>query len=375
MTDEMADPRRRSRGRTSFLLIAAAISTTQAFVSSPTSRTSSFISSSSLRVATDNAIVGIGADAGFANLTGRVLTPGSSGPGWWDGQCAAMPIVLPPNPLMQQPRWRCYYYGRPTDKWNADLPAFLPTGISGVAESDDGLNWTRVRGPLEEGAVLRPSDDSAAFDYVHVGFTDIIPQTDGSYVALYLGGSADELSLGMGPGSIKGFRMRPGIALSKDGIAWERLLTANPMLDVGDAGSWDSVFCSWPRALPVDAAKPNGEWIMTYHSLMPPDKDGIPRWAVGVAVSTSGSIGPYTKLEGPVLSGGTPGSFDEAGIGTRHVVHKPNGSGLVMVYEGVSVADGRHRLGLATSIDNGRTWNKVMGVGVDPGTNLRGCTS
>jgi len=85
------------------------------------------------------------------------------------------------------------------------LPAFLPTGISGVAESDDGLNWSRVRGPLTEGAVLRPSDDSAAFDYVHVGFTDIIPQTDGSYVALYLGGSADELSLGMGPGSIKGF--------------------------------------------------------------------------------------------------------------------------------------------------------------------------
>jgi len=106
---------------------------------------------------------------------------------------------------------------------------------------------------------------------------------------------------------------------------------------------------------------------MTYHSLVPPDKDKIPRWAVGVAVSTSGSIGPYTKLEGPVLSGGTPGSFDEAGIGTRHVVHKPNGSGLVMVYEGVSGADGRHRLGLATSIDIGRTWNKVMGVGVDPG--------
>jgi len=52
---------------------------------------------------------------------------------------------------MQQPQWRCYYYGRPTDKWNADLP----TGISGVVESDDGLNWTRVRGLLEEGAVLR----------------------------------------------------------------------------------------------------------------------------------------------------------------------------------------------------------------------------
>ena len=114
---------------------------------------------------------------------------------------------------------------------------------------------------------------------------------------------------------------------------------------------------------------------MTYHSLVPPDKDKIPRWAVGVAVSTSGSIGPYTKLEGPVLSGGTPGSFDEAGIGTRHVVHKPNGSGLVMVYEGVSGADGRHRLGLATSIDR-PDLEQGNGSGSRPWrTNLRGCTS
>ncbi len=37
----------------------------------------------------------VGADTRFAVLTGRVLTPGSSGDGWWDGRCAAMPVVLP----------------------------------------------------------------------------------------------------------------------------------------------------------------------------------------------------------------------------------------------------------------------------------------
>lgn len=309
----------------------------------------------------------VGADTRFAVLTGRVLTPGSSGDGWWDGRCAAMPVVLPPRPPTR-PKWQCFYYGRPSDRWNADLPAFLPTGVSGLAESDDGLNWSRVRGPLEGGAVLLPSDEAKSFDHVHVGITDVFSLADGSYAALYLGGGAEELSLGMGPGPIRGFRMRPGAATSRDGcgVVWERM-AANLMLDVGAAGTWDCVFCSWPRAMPLDAALPDGEWIMTYHALMPPGTDGVstPRWAVGVAVSASGhALGQYTKLGGPVLCGGAAGSFNEGGIGTRHVVHRPDGPGLVMVYEGVG-ADGRHWLGLATSAD-GRGWAKVEGLGPDP---------
>lgn len=322
----------------------------------------------------------IGADTRFEILSGRVLTPGSSGNGWWDGRCAAMPVVLPPTPTRD--KWQCFYYGRPSDKWNADLPAFLPTGISGLAESTDGLNWVRVAGPLEEGAVLRPSDDADAFDHVHVGITDVFPLSGGSYAALYLGGSAEEVSLGMGPGPIKGFKMRPGAATSRDGrgLSWERSDSVNPLLDVGADGAWDSNFCSWPRALPIDPAQPDGPWLMTYHALMPPgadagggdDASSAPRWAVGAAMSEAGhALGPYTKLslDGPVLRGGGPGSFDESGIGTRHVVHAATGGGpsggLVMVYEGVA-ADGRHRLGLATSAD-GRTWSKVEGLGPDPG--------
>ena len=203
----------------------------------------------------------VGAAARFAVLDGRVLTPGSSGDGWWDGRCAAMPVVLPPSDA--RPKWQCFYYGRPAAEWNAGLPAFLPTGISGLAESDDGLSWSRVAGPLEEGAILRPSDDPDALDHVHVGITDVFPLAGGSYAALYLGGSAEAVTLGMGPGPIKGFKMRPFAATSRDGdgLVWDR--APAPLLDVGAAGAWDCNFASWPRAVPLDPAAPDGAWLMT----------------------------------------------------------------------------------------------------------------
>ena len=94
---------------------------------------------------------------GSAAIEGRVLAPGSDGEGWWDQRTSAMPIVLPPS--AHRKRWRMFYYGREDGNWNGGRPAFLPTGVSGLAESDDGLRWTRVRGPLEGGAVLRPPDD------------------------------------------------------------------------------------------------------------------------------------------------------------------------------------------------------------------------
>lgn len=123
---------------------------------------------------------------GSAAIEGRVLAPGSDGEGWWDQRTSAMPIVLPPS--AHRKRWRMFYYGREDGNWNGGRPAFLPTGVSGLAESDDGLRWTRVRGPLEGGAVLRPPDDPAAFDHVHLGMTDVVEDAkDGSYTALFFG--------------------------------------------------------------------------------------------------------------------------------------------------------------------------------------------
>ena len=174
----------------------------------------------------------------------------------------------------------------------------------------------------------------------------------------------------MGPGPIVGFKMRPGSASSPDGVNWSRLNSGQPILEVSDPPEFDSQFVSWPRALPISPSNPStGDWLMTYHSLMPSGYDGVkaPRWAVGSAVSKSGGpLGPYEKLSSePILKGGPLGSWDSSGIGTRHVVHSPSGPGLVMIYEGVG-SDGRHRLGLATS-PSGLEWTKVLDVGPEPG--------
>ena len=71
-------------------------------------------------------------------------------------------------------------------------PAFLPTGSSGLAESDDGLTWTRVKGPLRGGAVMHPADEANAYDEIQLGVTDIVRKEGGGYVMHYLGGSAGE---------------------------------------------------------------------------------------------------------------------------------------------------------------------------------------
>ena len=217
-------------------------------------------------------------------LDGRVLYPGSEGDGWWDQKMTAMPVVLPPDAAAGRPMWLMYYYGREGGTWNKGTTAFLPTGVTGLAESDDGLSWTRVKGPLAGGAVMLPSDEAGALDEIQIGVTDILPKDGGGYVMHYLGGSAEgiQLSTAPGMGPLVGFRMRSLAAESTDGLTWER--RAAPVVDVGPAGEWDSQFASWPRALPVDPSDPDGEWLLTYHALQPSEVDGG-KWAAGAAVT------------------------------------------------------------------------------------------
>ena len=67
-------------------------------------------------------------------------------------------------------------------------------------------------------------------------------------------------------------------------------------------------------------------WKLYYHTLSP-DRTFL----VGLAVSSDGFR--WNKL-GPILGPGAPGSFDEKGIGTRHVI-KIN-TEYAMLYEGVN---------------------------------------
>jgi len=238
-----------------------------------------------------------------------------------------------------------WYYGRSSDKWANDQKAQLPTGVCGYAESPDGLHWTRVKGPLSRGAVLEPSSEGP--DSVHLGVSDILEGAGDLLGMLYFGATDDE-----GPVLLPGMRMKVFSAASTDGLNWEK--RPGTILEPGGAGEWDTNFASWARVVPIDAERPEGPWLLHYHSL---ESAKPPRWAAGVAVCQCGEealTGPYEKL-GRVLSGGEPGSWDECGIGTRHVLH--HDGALWMVYEGVS-AMGTHAIGVARSDDGGRTWEK-----------------
>jgi hypothetical protein len=242
------------------------------------------------------------ANRAVSNKAGRVFVPEAAGPAF--ARCVAMPTVLPPSELSGG-KWRMFFYGRSDDSWNGGRPAFLPTGKCGLAESDDGLTWTAVEGGGEDGTILGPSEEADAWDHVHTGSVDvheILPARDGGeeggYEMLYLGGSAEAVDLG-GPGSqfgpLEGFRMRGGVARgSADGKVWTKS-PLNPVLDVGGGGGeeaenkqqkeWDSTFASWPRAVPLDPTDKEGQWLLTYHSLQPPNDAGEARWAAGAAVT------------------------------------------------------------------------------------------
>ena len=256
-------------------------------------------------------------------LDGRVLFPGSEGTGWWDDRTTAMPVVLPPDAAAGRRQWTMFYYGRAQETWNKGNPAFLPTGSSGVAESEDGLTWTRVKGPLRGGAVMHPSDEEGALDEIQLGVTDVLPKEGGGFVMHYLGGSAEAISMGTAPGmgALVGFRMRCLAAESEDGLHWQR--RAEPVVDVGPAGEWDCLFASWPRAVPCDPEEPSGQWLVTYHALQPTSSPDEPaRWAMGGAVTDAryglrGTVKLGRGLEG---GGRAPGMSGASERGTSSTV-------------------------------------------------------
>lgn len=194
------------------------------------------------------------------------------------------------------------------------------------------------------GAVFEPSPNPNQFDSAHVGVSNV-QFFDGLYWMWYFGG--DRTVMDVGKFQAKGVQMRPGCAISRDGIHWIRLEGSyqGALLEVGKAGEFDALFCGWPKVLRDD----DGSWKLYYHTLNP--EVGF---LVGLAVSTDGLR--WEKV-GQILGPGEPGSFDERGIGTRHVL-KIDGQ-YVMFYEG-SNKSAYHCIGVAIS-DDGIHWKKDEG--------------
>jgi predicted GH43/DUF377 family glycosyl hydrolase len=134
---------------------------------------------------------------------------------------------------------------------------------------------------------------------------------------------------------------RIGLARSRDGKSWRK--ESRPVVDFGPRGAWDERAAADPYVLK------SGEWYYLYYL----GEDRARRQRLGVARSRDGLT--WTKLRNnPVLEIGAEGSFDENGLG-EPAVWAARGW-YWMLYTGRSRNEVR-RMGLARSAD-GVKWER-----------------
>jgi len=193
----------------------------------------------------------------------------------------------------------------------------------GLATSTDLLTWTKhLANPL---IYPGPSGswDSAGTGQATVDFDGI------SYRAWYRGVDA----AGVG---------RIGLATSNDGTTFTKS-PMNPVLNVGAAGSWDAGTIHF-----VHVVNDGNGYRMWYAAS---NAAGLVRF--GSADSMNGTN--WTKtFSNPEFGPGSPGEWDEGGLGSLRVIR--DGMGWRMWYTGLGL-DGRTRIGYAGSPD-GHAWTR-----------------
>ncbi|MSQ14921.1 MAG: hypothetical protein EXR50_03555 [Dehalococcoidia bacterium] len=132
-----------------------------------------------------------------------------------------------------------------------------------------------------------------------------------------------------------------GAASSRNGRAWTKD-AANPVLTPGAQGEWDGVSVHDPRVL-----RDNKEYWMWYSGF-----DGK-IWRIGLAISPDG-VNWQKSASNPIMDGGSPGSWDEAGAAYSSVIYIQDT--FYMWYQGLD-SKGVWRIGRATS-RNGINWTK-----------------
>jgi predicted GH43/DUF377 family glycosyl hydrolase len=245
-------------------------------------------------------------------------------------------------------RWRMWYYGRSADFPQGLAPEFGTESIA-TAVSEDGIRWTREDGPLAGGAVLTPNPDPQAFDSVHVATGDVIRHGD-EWLMVYFGGN-QEMPTGTPPNyRYKGYRLRIGLAKSRDGLNWTRVpgnRTGGAIIDVRD----DDIYSAFPSLLH------DGERFLVHYTSV--DKLGR-YWRSRIAASADGARWEYLsdlKWDHEAML------FEAGGIITRSPMANPvaDGPPWLMLYtakDGRAEAGARRSIGAAVS-DDAITWRRL----------------
>jgi hypothetical protein len=280
--------------------------------------------------------------AAHEKLLGFVLGPGPA------GRCddAKVGIGVPLWDAASR-QWMLWYYCR-DHHFPAQAPPSLGTGSIALATSPDGLVWSRVTGPMRAGAILGPSPNREDFDSLHVGLTDVTFHDD-RYFMWTFGGDFSTAATKLG--TLPGLRLRPGLALSDDGFAWERLrgpAEGGAMANIPTG----ALYCSWPNALHVDGK------IYLYASTTDPK---FSRWDTLIFVSSDGAQS-WSAARPIQWLDPSPG-YDGAGELTRSIIPNPlpTGHRWLMAYTALNGAAQRFQrrsIALAVS-DDALAWRRL----------------
>ena len=195
------------------------------------------------------------------------------------------------------------------------------TWTTGLATSDDGIQWTK------HGKVLSPDPNTWEGD--GMAANGAVIENSGRLMYFYQAGIVSQI----------------GLAFSSDGRNWSR--HGSPVLGAGPRGSWDERGVGDPYVI-----RATDKLYLFYLGM-----DRARRQRLGVAVSDDGVT--WTKLRSnPILELGGYGAFDENGLG-ESAVWDSRGY-YWMLYTGRD-HDEHRRLGLARSRD-GVQWEKLPHV-------------
>ena len=190
-------------------------------------------------------------------------------------------------------------------------------------QAQTGSGWTKYPGPVLGLGAAGTWDDAGTMN------PSVIKDGD-TYKMWYTG--------------YDGSKRRIGYAISADGISWGKPGLI-PVLDVGSAGTWDSVSVSAPWVI-----KDGSTYMMWYVG-----SDGV-KDRIGLATSGDGLA--WNK-KGYVLSPGAAGQPDDAGVNHPTVIKEgglgPHGSSYVMWY---GADDGTYTTICMAYSGDGKAWSK-----------------